>query len=125
MEFTSDLIGWGVGVLGAAWIFYKEVYLKKQDAKIEKGRAMTELDIDRQKAKDQLENTTQQTTLEAYTKLNEKVFGMFENYMTAIQKDVSHIKSVTTHNKNMMDKFERDHEEILNAVKQSGCKTVE
>ena len=117
MELSSEMIGWIVGGIGAVWIGYKEWWLKRQDAKIEKGKIITEAQIDRDKAKDILESNTQKTTLEAYTNLNDKVFGLFETIVGNMQGKVDKIEQDTSTLRNFADTFDKAHDEILDRVR--------
>jgi len=117
MDFDAGTVaGWVGTAFGAIWIFYKEIYKKNQDAKLERNKAITEADIERQKHKDILNKDTQTTTLESYTKLNEKVFGLFESYLSDMKKEITEIRSDVTMIKNFSDMFDKQLDEISNLI---------
>jgi len=114
MSFSSEVVGWLGAAMGGVWIFYKEIYKKQIEARLDKSKAVTESQIERQKNKDILEGESQKMTLEAYTKLNEKVFDLFQNHLSTMDRDLGELKSDIRTISNFCDGFDRSLDEITN-----------
>lgn len=115
---AGQWIGWVIACVSAIWIFWKEVIQKRINAQVERDAAVTTADIDRLKHKDLTESAALKDILTAYTKLNDNVFSLFEEYLTNVRKDVSAIKADVRIIKNFQDMFDRNFDEVLDRLKQ-------
>lgn len=119
---TGELVGYIGTAAGAIFIWYKEIYKKKQEARLAKQEKLTEADIRRQENKDRLDRDAQQVTLEAYTELNVQVFDLFKTYLSEMKKDLVETKADVNTIKNFCDGFDRQQDEITNKVNEISIK---
>tara|TARA_B100000497_G_scaffold10629_1_gene11913 strand:+ start:111 stop:530 length:420 start_codon:yes stop_codon:yes gene_type:complete len=123
MDITiGELLGYIGTTIGAIFIWYKEVYKKKQEARLAEREKLNAADIRRQENKDKLDMDAQQVTLAAYTELNGQVFDLFKTYLSEMKKDLVETKAEVNTIKNFCDGFDRQLDEITNKVNEIAIK---